>query len=70
MCEPGITWSVFGVIAGLIAIALMAADLLLRYLNNDQRGLIPYRAIIRPFFLLDEKTFQEVDEKYRRNQRP
>ena len=70
MCEPGITWSVFGVIAGLIAIALIAADLLLRYLDNDHPALIPYLAIIRPFFLLDEKTFQEVDEKYRRNQRP
>lgn len=61
------TWNMVGQIAVLAFILLVIVDLLLRYLNSDGRGLIPWQTILRPFFLWDDKTtFQSVDEKYRK----
>ena len=67
MCEHVLTWNLVGMIAMLVAISLIVIDLLLRYLPPGQ-GLIPYRAILSPFFLFDDTpTLQSVDEKYRRD---
>jgi hypothetical protein len=66
MCEPSLTWNLVAMITALAFISLIVADLLLRYLDNGGRGLVPWRAIFSLFFLFPETTtFQSVDEKHR-----
>lgn len=67
MCEPILTWNVVAMIWALVMIALVVADLLLRYLNRDRRGLISYKAILSLLFLFPETTFQDVDNKNKKS---
>lgn len=67
MCDFALSWSLIGKISVLAFLVLAVMDLMIRYLNNNGSGLIPYKLILSPFFL-NETTFQDVDKKRRKEE--
>jgi hypothetical protein len=65
VCESFLSWNMVAIIAAFAVIFLVVTDLLIRYLDNGGRGLIPCKAILSLFFLFSNTKFQDVDKRYR-----
>lgn len=65
MCESSLSWQLVAQIWVLVLLALVVFDLLLRYLDSDSKGLLPWGIVGRIFFFYeDTPTVSSVDKRH------